>query len=136
MYFHYTHIYYSLLHVHYKATCLQDFCGFVPIDCHYPGGKEFIVTLSKNCKDVIDRCDKIIFYCHVQYSFLQLLQRVAISVEELCALLKERDDPSLPSDMSVLLEFLTTLNDKGLILFLRNDIGECCMIIDRAALLS
>ena len=122
-----------------KASYSQEFCGFVPMECHRLGGKgvqDFIVTLSKSCKAVLDRSDKISFYCHVQYSFLQLLQRVAISLEELCALLKERNDPSLPSEMSVLLEFLTTLSDKGLILFLRNENGQSWIVINRAALLS
>ena len=122
-----------------KATYSQEFCGFIPMECHRPGGKgvkEFIVTLSKSCKAVLDRSNKISFYCHVQYSFLQLLQRVAISLEELCALLKECNDPSLPSEMSVLLEFLTTLSDKGLILFLRNNEGQSWVVINKAALLS
>ena len=122
-----------------KAAYSQEFCGFIPMECHRPGGKgvkEFIVTLSKSCKAVLDRSDKISFYCHVQYSFLQLLKRVAISLEELCALLRERNDPSLPSEMSVLLEFLTTLSDKGLILFLRNENGQSWIVINRGALLS
>ena len=122
-----------------KAIYSQEFYGFLPMECHRPGGKgvkEFIVTLSKSCKAVLDRSDKISFYCHVQYSFLQLLQRVAISLEELCALLKERNDPSLPSEMSVLLEFLTTLSDKGLILFLRNEKDQSWIIIDMDVLLS
>ena len=122
-----------------KATYLQEYRGFLPMECHRPGGKgvkEFIVTLSESCKAVLDRSDKISFYCHVQYSFLRVLQRVAISLKELCALLKERNDPSLPSDMSVLFEFLTTLSDKGLILFLRNVESESWVVIDRAALLS
>ena len=122
-----------------KAAYSQEFCGFIPMECHRPGGKgvkEFIVTLSKSCKAVLDRSDKISFYCHVQYSFLQLLERVAISLEELCALLKERNDPSLPSEMSVLLDFLFTLSDKGLILFLKNEECQSWIIINRAALLS
>ena len=122
-----------------KAAYSQEFCGFIPMECHRPGGKgvkEFIATLSKSCKAVLDRSEKISFYCHVQYSFLQLLERVAISLEELCALLKERNDPSLPSEISVLLDFLFTLSDKGLILFLKNEECQSWIIINRAALLS
>ena len=122
-----------------KAIYTQQFCGFLPMECHRPGGKgikEFIIILSQSCKAVLDRSDKISFYCHVQYSFLQLLQRVAISLEELCTLLNERNDPSLPSEMSVLLEFLTILSDKGLILFLRNEKGQSWIVINRASLLS
>ena len=122
-----------------KAAYSQEFRGFVPMECHRPGGKgvkEFIITLSNSCRTLLDRADKISIYCHVLYSFLQLLQRVAISLEELCALLRERNDPSLPSEMSVLLEFLTTLSDKGLILFLRNELGQSWVVINRTALLS
>ena len=122
-----------------KAAYSQEFRGFLPMEYHRPGGKgvkEFIITLSKSCRTLLDQADKISIYCYVLYSFLQLLQRVAISLEELCALLRERNDPSLPSEMSVLLEFLTTLSDKGLILFLRNEVGQSWVVINRTALLS
>ena len=121
-----------------KAIRSQEYRGFLPMECHRPGGegvKEFICMLSESCKAVLDRSNKISFYCHVQYSFLQVLNKVAISLEELCAILKEHNDPSLPSEMSVLLEFLTTLSDKGLILFLRNKESKSWVVIDRTALL-
>ena len=127
-----------------KADHSQEYCGFLPIECHRPEGKgvkEFVATLSYSCKAVLDRSDKISFYCHVQFSFLQLLRNdeniIAISLMELCAELQKRDDPSLPSQKSVLLEFLTTLSDKGLILFLKNeDDTQSWIVIDRAALLT
>ena len=126
-----------------KADHSQDFRGFLPMECHRPGGKgvkEFVAMLSSSSKAVLDRSDKISFYCHVQYSFLRLLQSkekiVAISLKMLCIKLKERDDPSLPSERSVLLKFLITLSDKGLILFLKNeDDAQSWVVIDRAALL-
>ena len=122
-----------------KADHSQHFCGFLPMECHRPGGKgvkDFVGMLSYSCTAVLDRSDKISFYCHVQFSFLQLLQKIAISLEELCAVLRKRDDPSLPSEKSVLLKFLTTLSDKGLILFIKNaDDAQSWIVIDRAALL-
>ena len=127
-----------------NANHSQEYGGFLPMECHRPGGKgvkEFVAKLSYSCKAVLDRSDKISFYCHVQFSFLQLLRKkkniIAISLKELCVELKKRDDPSLPSERSVLLEFLTTLNDKGLILFLKNeDDAQSWVVIDRAALLT
>ena len=127
-----------------KADHSQEYVGFLPMECHLPGGKgveEFVVKLSYSCKAVLDRSDKISFYCHVHFSFLQLLRNkentIAISVMELCAVLQKRDDPSLPSEKSVLLKFLTTLSDKGLILFLKNeDDAQSWIVIDRAALLN
>ena len=127
-----------------KADHSQEYGGFLPMECHRPGGKgvkEFVAKLSYSCKAVLDRSDKISFYCHVQFSFLQLLRNeknfIAISMMELCAVLQKHDGPSLPYDRSVLLEFLTTLSDKGLILFLKNeDNAQSWIVIDRAALLS
>ena len=127
-----------------KADHSQEYRGFLPMECHRPGGKgvkEFVAMLSYSCKVVLDRSDKISFYCHVQFSFLQLLRNkekiVAISLMELCAILQKREDPSLPSERSVLLEFLTTLSDKGLILFLKNeDDAQSWVVIDRATLIT
>ena len=127
-----------------KADLSREYGGFLPMECHRPGGinvNNFVTMLSYSCKAVLDRSDKISFYCHVQFSFLQLLRNkeniIAISLMELCDVLQKRDEPSLPSERSVLLEFLTTLNDKGLILFLKNeDDAESWVIIDRAALLT
>ena len=127
-----------------KANHSQEYVGFLPMECHRPGGKnvnKFVAMLSYSCNAVLDRSDKISFYCHVHFSFLQLLQNkeniIAISLMELCGVLQKRDDPSLPSEKSILLEFLTTLNDKGLILFLKNeDDAESWVVIDRAALLT
>ena len=127
-----------------KADHSQIYGGFLPMECHRlegKGVKEFVVKLSYSCKAVLDRSDKISFYCHVQFSFLQLLRNeeniVAISLMELCAVLQKRNDPSLPSERSVLLEFLTTLSDKGLILFLKNENdAQSWIVIDRDALLA
>ena len=126
-----------------KADHSQEYRGFLPMECHRPGGKGvkgFVVKLSYSCKAVLDRSDKISFYCHVQFSFLQLLRSkentIAINLKELCAVLEKRDDPSLPSERSVLLEFLTTLSDKGLILFLKSeDDAQSWIVIDRATLI-
>ena len=127
-----------------KAKHSQEYGGFLPMECHLPGGKgvnKFVAMLSYSCKAVLDRSDKISFYCHVQFSFLQLLRNkknvIAISLKELCIKLREHNDPSLPSERSVLLKFIITLNDKGLILFLKNeDDSQSWVVIDRAALLT
>ena len=47
-----------------KAIYTEEFHGFIPMECHRPGGKgvkEFIVTLSKSCKAVLDRSRKLVF---------------------------------------------------------------------------
>ena len=116
----------------------NKFSGFVAVDCHRPGGKgvkEFVSLLAKSCKAVVDKSDSISIYSHVLYAFLLTLNMVAISLLQLCALLEEKNDPSLPSNESALLEFLTILSDKGLILFLRRDESQSWIIIKKEALL-
>ena len=116
----------------------NKFSGFVGVDCHRPGGKgveELVSLLAKSCKAVVDKSDSISIYSHVLYAFLLTLNMVAITLQQLCALLEEKKDPSLPSNESALLEFLTILSDKGLILFLRRDESQSWIIIKKEALL-
>ena len=116
----------------------NKFSGFVGVDCHRPGGKgvtELVSLLAKSCKAVVDKSDSISIYSHVLYAFLLTLNMVAVSLLQLCALLEEKNDPSLPSNKSVLLEFLTILSDKGLILFLRRDESQSWIIINKETLL-
>ena len=118
----------------------QEYRGFVAMECHRPGGKgfpEFIVHLRESCEAVLDKSDTISYYCHVHYAYLQTLQKVAISLDELNKILKDLNDPSLPSDETVLHDYLSTLSDKGLVLFLRNEIvSNSWIVIDKSNLLA
>ena len=121
-----------------KATSNQTYSGFRAMDCHRPGGKgvqDFLFLLAESCQAVLDRSDSISYYCHVLYSFLLTLQVIAISLKDLTTKLTELNDPSLPSNTTVLINFLVTLSDRGLILFLKRDNSSSWIIIDKAALL-
>ena len=112
----------------------QNYIGFLAMDCHRPGGKgvkEFMSKLKKSCKAVIDREDKISYHCHCLHAFLQQLQLVAISLDDLCSRIMNMNEPCLLSDRSTVLKFLTILGEKGLVLFL----GDW-LIIDKKALLT
>ena len=114
----------------------QIFKGYVALDCRSPCGNDvslFTSLLSESCNDVVDCSDTISYYCHVLYSFLNDLKKVAIQIDELCTKLQEHNHPSLPYDISVVTEFLTTLSDKGLILFLPS---TGWIVIDKATLLT
>ena len=118
----------------------QEYRGFVAMECHCPGGKgfpEFVVHLRESCKAVLDKSDSISYYCHVHYAYLLKLQKVAISLNELIESLKALDDPSLPSDEAVLVDYLSTLSDKGLVLFLRNEIvSKSWIVVKKSNLLA
>ena len=130
-------------HVNYvvkNAIRKQEYRGFVLMECHRPGGKgfpEFIVHLCESCKAVLNKSDNISYYCHVYYAYIQKLQKVAISLNELIESLKDLNDPSLPSDETVLLDYLSILSDKGLVLFLRNIIvSNSWIVINKSSLLA
>ena len=117
------------------AVRFQIYEGFFPIDCHRPGGKgvsKFMEKLRESCEAVVDKNDKMSYHCHCLHSYLQQLEEIAISLDELCSKLLELNEPCLLTDQSTVLEFLTILGSKGLILFLANT----WVIIDEKALLT
>ena len=127
-------------HVVKDAIRKQEYRGFVAMECHRPGGKgfpEFIVHLRESCKAVLNKSDNISYYCHVYYAYLQKLQKVAISLNELIESLKDLNDPSLLSDETVLVNYLSILSDKGLILFLRNKlVSNSWIVVNKSSLLA
>ena len=117
------------------AVRFQNYKEFFPIDCHRPGGKgvkKFMKKLKESCEAVVDKNDKMSYHCHCLNSYLQQLEEVAISLDELCSKLMELNEPCLLTDRSIVLEFLTILGSKGLILFLANT----WVIINKKALLT
>ena len=125
-----------------KCIEQQEYKGFVAMDCRYQSQNgtifdQFITYLSESTQAVVDRADTISFYCHVLYAFLKTrLGHVAIALEDLSQIIQDENEPSLPSNEEVLLEFLTILSDKGLILFIRNtDSTSSWVVVDKQALL-
>ena len=118
-----------------SSVRFQNYNGFFPIDCHRPGGKGVNIVMKKLrecCEAVLDKNDMMSYHCHCLNSFLQQLEVVAISLDALCSKLTELNEPCLLTDKSNVLEFLTILGSKGLILFLAN----AWVIIDKKALLT
>ena len=116
--------------------------GFISMNCcrndiNY--ARPFISLLSKSQREIIVSQPSISFYCHLLYAFLdKKLKKVACTLQELNCIIAARKDSCLPTDTSVLTNFLATLNDKGLILFLKNK--ECLLsswvVVKKDALLS
>ena len=117
------------------AVRFQNYKGFLPIDCHRPGGRgvnAFMKKLRESCEAIVDKNDKMSYHCHCLNSYLQQLKEVAISLDELCSRLMELNESCLLTDRSTVLELLSILGSKGLILFLANT----WVIIDKKALLT
>ena len=118
----------------------HEYKDFVAVDCHSKDGvgfDEFVMCLSESTKAVVNASDSISFYCHVLYAFLKTkLDQVAITLDNLLQRIQVENEPSLPPNESVLLEFLTILSDKGLIMFIRNtDSINSWVIINKTSLL-
>ena len=118
----------------------QEYKGFVAMDCRKQNGTgfdQFITYLKESNKAVADKPGSISFYCHVLYGFLVTkVDQMAISLENLAHRIQDENEPSLPSNEPILLELLTFLSDKGLILFIRstNSINSW-VIINKTSLL-
>ena len=118
----------------------QEYKGFVAVDCRNKYGvgfDEFVMCLSESTKTIVNTSDSISFYCHVLYAFLKTkLDQVAITLDNLLQRIQFENEPSIPSNESVLIEFLTILSDKGLIVFIKcADSIHRWVIINKTSLL-
>ena len=102
----------------------QEYVGCIAMDCRRPNtdaSNHLIGTLKNSQKIIAARQPVIHYYSHVVYAFLRTkLTDVGCTLHDLISAITKENDSSLPSDQSVLTDILTTLSDKGLILFMHN----------------
>ena len=95
--------------------------GFVRMDCQElksKGARHFRFLLSTSQRAILSSQPSMSLYCHVLYSFLRSeLGKTGCTLQELTSALTSEED--LVFD-SAILESLTSLSDKGLILFVQN----------------
>ena len=96
--------------------------GFVSMDCRLSKTKEarhFRSLLSTSQQAILSSEPNMSLYCHVLYAFLRTkLGKTGCTLQELTSALTSEKDFSPNS--TVLTELLTSLSDKGLILFMQN----------------
>ena len=96
--------------------------GFVSMDCRLSKSikaRHFRSLLSTSQQAILSSQPSMSLYCHVLYAFLRTkLMKVGCTLQELTTALASENDPSYKS--SLLTESLTSLSDKGLILFVQN----------------
>ena len=96
--------------------------GFVSMDCRLSKTKEtrhFRSLLSTSQQTILSSQPSMSLYCHVLYAFLRTnLMKVGCTLQELTTALASENDPSYKS--TLLTESLTSLSDKGLILFVQS----------------
>ena len=102
----------------------QLYVECIAMDCrrtNTDASRRLIATLTNSQKAITASQPVIHYYSHVVYAFLRTkLNVVGCTLHDLVSAIAKESDSSLPSDQSVLTEILTTLSDKGLILFIRH----------------
>ena len=96
--------------------------GFVSMDCRLSKTKKahhFRSLLSTSQQAILSSQPSMSLYCHVLYAFLRTkLGKTGCKLQELTTALASENDYS--PDSTLLKESLTSLSDKGLILFMQN----------------
>ena len=102
----------------------QEYVACIAMDCrrtNTDASRRLIATLTNSQKAITASQPVIHYYSHVVYAFLRTkLNVVGCTLHDLVSATAKENDSTLPSDQSVLTEILTTLSDKGLILFIQS----------------
>ena len=102
----------------------QEYVKCIAMDCrraNNDASRSLIAALTNSQKAITACLPVIHYYSHIVYAFLRTqLNVVGCTLHDLISAIAKENDSSLPSDQSVLTEILTTLSDKGLILFIRH----------------
>ena len=95
-----------------------------------------LISMLANSQKAIAASQPVIsYYSHVVYAFLYTkLTIVGCKLNDLIAIISKENDSSLPNDLSVLVEILTTLSDKGLIVFIQNSYSSWVVVKTEALL--
>ena len=121
-----------------RRVTRQEFMGFVTVDCRKidtAGTRELISLLYKSQQVIAARAPSLSYYCHLLYAFLQSDPEMSVcTLQELVSELSRKDSP-IPSQF--VNELLTSLNDKGIIIFLKNQhqIEKSWIVVDTVSLL-
>ena len=102
----------------------QEYVGCIAMNCrraNTDASRRLIAILAASQKAIAASQPVIHYYSHVVYAFLRTkLTVVGCTLHDLVSAVAKENDSSLPNDQSVLAEILTTLSDKGLILFIHH----------------
>ena len=105
-----------------KRTKQLTYGGFISMDCRLSKtvkARHFRSLLSTSQQAILSSQPSISLYCHVLYAFLRRkLMKTGCTLQDLTTALASENFPSYKSVL--LTESLTSLSDKGLILFVQN----------------
>ena len=104
-----------------KRSDHQDYMGYVTIDyqdIESEANQEFVSLLYKSNQSIVARLPPVSCYCHLLYAFL-MKWKLHMSICVLGDLMGSIPE-IFPKETAFIAELLTTLSERGLILFLKN----------------
>ena len=121
----------------------QEFLGIFTMDCrkiNATNTRTFISMLHKSHQAIVTRTPSMSYYCHLLYSFFKskpetavftlsnLISLIPVSIKKLCL---------IQSEQQFFLELLIALNDKGMIIFIKNEkeLDASWIVVDIEAVL-
>ena len=102
----------------------QDFMGIVSMDCRRldsKGTRKFISLLSQCQQTLSTRAPSLSYYCHLLYAFLKSKPEIPYFTLEMLVFLITRENCPIPAQSIFLTRLLTALNDKGMVIFIKNE---------------
>ena len=117
----------------------QEYVECIAMDCrraNTDASRRLIAILTNSQKAIAASQPVIHYYSHVVYAFLRTkLNVVGCTLHDLVSAVAKENDSSLPNNQSVLVEILTTLSDRGLILFIHH-LHSSWVVVKTEALLN
>ena len=102
----------------------QEYVKCIAMDCRRANNdalRSLIAALINSQKAITASQPVIHYYSHIVYAFLRTkLDVVGCTLHDLVSAIAKENDSSLPNDQLILTEILTTLSDRGLILFIHH----------------
>ena len=102
----------------------HEYAGYLSIDCRKAdtdASHNLFAILINSQKAIAASQPVLHYYSHIVYAFLRTkLTVVGCTLHDLFTAIAKENNFSLPNDQSVLIDILTTLSDRGLILFIHH----------------
>ena len=122
----------------FKELIFEEFIALNAIKCRGDSLKSFLSLLSRINNEVGLRSPAISLTNHLMYAFLNdkvPSDKEVISLSSLMSLLEKEASRVLPIETSEIMKLLTTLGEKGFIVFLQSDNSNSWIVLDQGTLL-
>ena len=122
----------------FKELIFEEFIALNAIKCRGDSLKSFLSFLNRINNEVGKRSPAISLTNHLMYAFLNdkvTSDKEVISLSSLMSLLEKEVPRVLPAKTSEIISLLTTLGEKGFIVFLHTDNDDNWIVLDQGTLL-